>query len=349
MFSPPTRFALLDLVSAAVGVSSAPGLSVHVGGPDAVDGVNNLKVVTTVTNTGDETLKLLNHPAGPLSQLPTETFFISHEENGASPSFTGAKVKYVPETAIRLGAEDAFTVLTPGQSISVEHDLSRAYNFTSSGAGPYSIEADNLFHYVDSANNAVPIRADAVAHSASVEGRLAVARPALSKRATFTGCSSSQQSQLNSAAPAAQTYVANALSYLQSHTSSTSRFTTWFGSYTSARHSTVLSHFTNLNGNMYASYHFDCTCTDSSYAYVYSDDFGHVYLCGAFWQAPLTGTDSKGGTLVHESSHFTSNAGTLDNAYGQAAAQALAKSNPTQAIANADSHEYFAENNPVLS
>ena len=28
--------------------------------------------------------------------------------------------------------------------------------------------------------------------------------------------------------------------------------------------------------------------------------FGYIYLCGAFWQAPTTGTDSKGGTLVHE-------------------------------------------------
>ena len=28
--------------------------------------------------------------------------------------------------------------------------------------------------------------------------------------------------------------------------------------------------------------------------------FGHVYLCGAFWSAPTTGTDSKGGTLIHE-------------------------------------------------
>ena len=56
----------------------------------------------------------------------------------------------------------------------------------------------------------------------------------------------------------------------------------------------------------------------------------------------------QGGTLVHESSHFTVNAGTNDHVYGQAGCKSLAKSNPTEAVDNADSHEYFSENDPVL-
>ncbi|KAL4246974.1 secreted metalloproteinase M35 [Abortiporus biennis] len=351
MFSSSVRSALVALVASAVVVSAAPGLSLTVSGPEAVDGVDQLKVVATITNTGDESLKLLNDPLTPLNKLPTDTFAIAHEDTGTSPSFSGVKAKYVRDTAIKVGDASAFTVLAPGQSVALTHDLSAAYNFTSSGAGAYTVEANNLFHYVDPATNkAVPIYANAEVHSAKVAGQLAVARNTLTKRATFTGCSSSQQSGLNAAAPAAQTYAANALSYLQAHTSSTSRYTTWFGTYTSSRHSTVLTHYTNLNSNTYSSYHFDCTCTDSgTYAYVYPDDFGHVYLCGAFWQAPTTGTDSKGGTLIHESSHFTANAGTEDYVYGQSAAKSLASSNPTEAINNADNHEYFAENNPSLS
>jgi peptidyl-Lys metalloendopeptidase len=46
-------------------------------------------------------------------------------------------------------------------------------------------------------------------------------------------------------------------------------------------------------------------------------------------------------------SHFTVVAGTNDNAYGQSAAKSLAISNPTKALNNADSHEYFAENTPA--
>ncbi|CAL1694054.1 unnamed protein product [Somion occarium] len=354
MFSSAVRSALVVLVASAIAVSATPGLSLKVSGPTDVEGVDKFKVIATIINTGDETLKILNDPLSPLSNLPTETFAISREETGATPKFSGVKVKYVPEIAAKVGDEKAFTILAPGQSVSLEHDLSSAYNFTSSGEGKYTVEANNLFHIVDPATNApVALRADAEVHSAAITGTLAIARRSntrLTKRATFTGCSSSQQSTLNTAASSAQSYAASSLSYLQQHTSSTTRYTTWFGTYTAARHSTVLSHYTNLNGNTYSSYHYDCTCTDSGvYAYVYPDDFGHVYLCGVFWQAPNTGTDSRAGTLIHESSHFTSNGGTDDIVYGQTAAKNLAQSNPSQAIINADSHEYFSENNPALA
>jgi len=46
------------------------------------------------------------------------------------------------------------------------------------------------------------------------------------------------------------------------------------------------------------------------------------------------------------SSHFIANGATKDWAYGQYACKKLAISNPDQAIDNADSHEYFAENTP---
>lgn len=93
--------------------------------------------------------------------------------------------------------------------------VSAAYNFTLPGEGNYTVEASNLFHYVDpETNEPVEIRANSDTHVAAVSGRLAVARhtPALGKRATFNGCSSSQQSAINAATPAAQTYAANALS-----------------------------------------------------------------------------------------------------------------------------------------
>ena len=92
----------------------------------------------------------------------------------------------------------------------------------------------------------------------------------------------------------------------------------------------------------------DCSCNDSYYAYVYPSAPYKIYVCNAFWSAPLTGTDSKAGTLVHEMSHFNAVAGTDDHAYGKTAAGNLANSNPTKALDNADSHEYFAENTPAL-
>jgi hypothetical protein len=81
-----------------------------------------------------------------------------------------------------------------------------------------------------------------------------------------------------------------------------------------------------------------------TFAYVYPDDKDHkIYLDSGFDNAPATGNDSKAGTLAHEMSHFSDIGGTEDNAYGQAKALSLAKSNPAAALGNADSYEYFVE------
>lgn len=87
-------------------------------GPKSVNGVENLKVVATITNTGDETLKILNDPQSPLSTLPANTFDIT-DSNGSRPAFTGIKVKYSLESAVEAGA---FTVLAPGKAIDIEHN-----------------------------------------------------------------------------------------------------------------------------------------------------------------------------------------------------------------------------------
>ena len=79
-------------------------------------------MTTTLVNTGDETLKLLNDPRGALNTLPTNTFLVIHEDTGASPAFSGVKAKYVPENAAKVGQGDAFTVLAPGASVAITHD-----------------------------------------------------------------------------------------------------------------------------------------------------------------------------------------------------------------------------------
>jgi peptidyl-Lys metalloendopeptidase len=63
----------------------------------------------------------------------------------------------------------------------------------------------------------------------------------------------------------------------------------------------------------------------------------------------MTGTDSQGGTIIHELAHFTVVAGTGDHAYTHANAKPLAQTNPAKALANSDSLQYFAENNPRLN
>ena len=97
MLSSSLHASLIAFVTSAVAVSAAaisaaPGLTVNTSIPNVqVNGLENLKVTTTVTNTGGKTLKLLNDPRGALSPFPENTFSIT-DPNGSSPSFNGAKV-----------------------------------------------------------------------------------------------------------------------------------------------------------------------------------------------------------------------------------------------------------------
>ncbi|KAK7024717.1 peptidyl-Lys metalloendopeptidase [Favolaschia claudopus] len=349
MFSTTVRSALVALALAAA-ASAAPGLSLSLGGPSAVSTVSKLHLTATLKNTGDVELKLLNDPRTVLNTFETDSFTIT-DPAGKSPSFHGIAAKYVPATIVKNNLPESFTVLAPGASIEIAHDLSKAYNFTSSGEATYDIVANNEFSYVDANGELQTIHASHPSrHTAAISGELAVARRSLDKRISYRSCSSSQQSTIATAVTAAKSYASESQSYLTSHTSSTTRFATWFGTYTSAHHSTVLTHYTNMVNADYSTFTFDCSCNDAgTYAYVYPDEFGIVYLCPVFWQTTTTGTDSRAGTIIHESSHFTRIGGTQDYVYGQSGAKSLAISNSARAIANADNHEYFAENTPAQS
>ena len=143
MLSHSLRNLLIALVASTTAVSAAPGLTVRTSTTNAeVDGLENLKVTTTVTNTGDEILKLLNDPCGVLSPFPENSFRIT-DSVGSRPLFSGAKVNhssgfrenvhahafgphfqaiYSPAHAASLGDPAAFTILAPGASVDVVHD-----------------------------------------------------------------------------------------------------------------------------------------------------------------------------------------------------------------------------------
>ncbi len=175
------------------------------------------------------------------------------------------------------------------------------------------------------------------------------------KAPSFSGCSQSRQSDLNSAlaqavqiAAAAKSAVFNASRCAQY---TAPRYREWFGKYKQSRYDAVKNHYDKIHDALAnKSITFDCGCSeDNVYAYVYATKPYKIFLCDLFWSAPLTGTDSKAGTLVHEMSHFNVVASTDDHVYGQTGCRNLAKSNPGDAVDNADSHEYFAENTPALS
>jgi peptidyl-Lys metalloendopeptidase len=165
---------------------------------------------------------------------------------------------------------------------------------------------------------------------------------------SFSKCSNAQQGQVTSAATAALAMATDGEAYMQKKALG-ARYGQWFGAADEARAQLVKTHFGAIR-EAFANkpVTVDCGCNKSYFAYVYPSQPYKIYVCKAFWSAPMTGTDSKGGTLVHEMSHFTVVAGTDDWVYGQTGAADLARSDPAKSVDNADSHEYFGENTPEL-
>lgn len=266
----------------------------------------------------------------------------------------GLPAEYIGKHFKRSAPTDKdYIILRGGESIDTTVDLAGFYDLSRSGYYSVNYRAASYNLTTKDANFiGEEDKMASAAVAAWIEGRetkIPLSEPeAVIGSTSFTGCTTSRQSDLNTARNNAVTYSAGANSYLQAGTVS-SRYTTWFGTYQSSRYNTVRTHFSSiLNAMDMASVTFNCTCTSSAYAYVYSNQPYTIYLCNAFWSAPALGTDSKAGTLVHEMSHFNVVAGTSDYAYGQTAAKRLATTNPKRAINNADNHEYFAENTPSL-
>lgn len=103
-------------------VTTLPSLSLRVSGPENIEGIENLKLVATITNTCNQTMKLLNVPGSPLSKAPAEIFWV-RDVAGNKPLFTGIRViEYVPSMVSHLKEEHFFTTLAPGEFVDVEHD-----------------------------------------------------------------------------------------------------------------------------------------------------------------------------------------------------------------------------------
>jgi peptidyl-Lys metalloendopeptidase len=194
----------------------------------------------------------------------------------------------------------------------------------------------------------VPLSVSVALASVWFAGAAAAAPLAAEPQPTFSGCSSSQQQQVATAADAAQHFATQAYGYLRSHTSATPRYTTWFGTYTAARHSTATSHFAAISQAKFAALSYDCTCQDSGVGHVDPDQADRVVVCEGFWAAPVTGTDSKAGALINLVGRFPKDGGLHDSVQGQAGCKTLARDHPDVAAMNAASDQYFAENNPPL-
>jgi peptidyl-Lys metalloendopeptidase len=284
-------------------------------------------VTVTLHNTGRHAVKLLKW----------ETAIDGLEEPLFEVKRGGKEVAYAGPHFKRAAARDEdYLRLAPGERLTSTVDLAQFYDLSESGS--YTLR------YGKSSSNEL---------SVWIEGRDsgATAPEDVTTLGTvaFSKCDATQQSTIMQAVSASSAMANDSVTYLNGTPSGTLRYTTWFGAFSSSGWGTAKSHFVSIKDALdNKPLTFDCGCKKTYYAYVYPNQPYKVFLCKAFWAAPMTGTDSKGGTIIHELSHFTVVAGTDDWAYGQTNAKSLAISNPTRALNNADNHEYFAENTPFL-
>jgi peptidyl-Lys metalloendopeptidase len=295
---------------------------------------DRLLVRWTLANHGLETV-LLPRWEVPGSDFEDDLFELRRD--GEVVPFVGKHYK----RAAPAGAD--LVALEPGRSLSAIIDLSSLY--LTNEVGEYTIVQRGGEPALRS-NQVAAIRFAPAFDLDGSQARAALVETNLVAPA-YRNCSSTKQSQIASALSQADVYAANALAYMNAGTAGP-RYTTWFGAYSSSRFNTVKQHFSTIRSAVASKkITFDCGCTNSAYAYVYPNSPYVIYLCNAFWSAPTKGTDSKAGTIIHELAHFNVVAGTDDWAYGQGACKNLAKSNPTRAVDNSDSHEYFVENTPA--
>jgi peptidyl-Lys metalloendopeptidase len=306
-------------------------------------------VKVTFTNTsGSPQYVLKSHT--PFEEIEAPLFDITRD---------GKPVRYMGAIAKR-GAPSAadYFLLKPGASYSARVELSALYDMGTtgdyairyhSGRASEELKSDAATVWIDGvrprgSSEETKTLAEMQAQAGTGTGTVTAAGGALA----FNKCTTSQQADITSAVSTALSMASDGDAYMARGTMGT-RYTKWFGAVDSSRVATIKAHFAAIK-DAFATKPItvDCGCKKTYYAYVYPTQPYTIYVCKAFWSAPMTGTDSKGGTLVHEMSHFNVVAGTDDWVYGQSGAASLAVSNPSQAIDNADSHEYFGENTPAL-
>lgn len=339
-------FAMLLLVFSSVMAAPKGGPLVSLSTAQGKFGASEEVLVTvTISNPGGSTVRLLRWftPAGGIEEP-----VFSVKRNGEAVAYTGAYYKRPPATA------SDYITLKAGESITYSVNLGEYYDLSKSGDYQVSYTAASYHLFTEKGNGFKSqdvLTSEAI--SLKVDGRnpkrpSTPPPPPTPGSNVFDACSATQQVDITSARNQAKTYSSNSSIYLNTNTTG-SRYTTWFGVYTSSRYSTVTNQFTKITeafNNAAITYH--CACKQPYYAYVYPTQPYNIYLCKYFWLSPMAGTDSKAGTLIHEMSHFNVVASTDDFVYGQTGAKNLAITAPNDAVMNADNHEYFAENTPPL-
>ncbi len=367
-------FFLAPVVMAQSGGLLADDLSVSIKPAD-----NGVEFVLT-NNTGAP-VSLLRWETPLEAELTQDVFHVTQSDGGnrnvyAKPAMFSGKLFKRGEP----GPED-FINIAVGQSVSAVVQLADYYQLSDEGG--YQVSFHGEFHMQVHSHDEPESRLQSQAQSQAQSHAQARVRSLLShhhhegldsvaistdpvsidltpapevlyaQAAGYSGCSATQLAELPLDFDASEVITREAREALEglaeNERAASPRYQRWFGAYESARFNSVVDLYRKTETLMASSQvEFLCDCDDPFFAFIRRTEPFKVNLCRAYWQAARTGTDSRAGTIVHEISHFNEIGGTEDFVYGTGPASNLALSSPANAVNNADSVEYFAENTPFL-
>jgi peptidyl-Lys metalloendopeptidase len=172
---------------------------------------------------------------------------------------------------------------------------------------------------------------------------------------TFQDCHLTQQEIIQSVLPRAEDLASRASAAI----GDTEIYTRWFGPYLPKYAENVRSNFKRIHRAIAGEeLVFICgaprsaDCIDT-YAFVYTSEHYTITLCPNFFDMPImTGGSSThpdyengtmAGTIIHEMSHFDVTASTDDICYSRRDCSAMGRRSPDDAVINADTYQYFAE------
>lgn len=339
LFRPLVALSLLG-VALASPFRRAENLKVSVAGPSgSVNSIDDLKFIASVTNTGSEAVKIMKYGTILDGKLPTRSFTVT--KDGKEVAFTGIKM------TVTLEDEGVYTVINPGETVTVEHEVAHLFDFATAGPGKYSFTPITNFSVNE--NDAVSkVSADTTAVEIEVAGDLTKRDlPQLNKRAVDICTTSSRKSFIDSSYSEAKTLARGASSYISSRGASDSLYKAYYGTTSTSTVTGILNAVANENSS---SRTLSCVdtyggCSSGVIAYTVISTT-NIYFCSIFFNEATTASlcsgttvasrNARGGTVLHELTHAVG--GTDDITYGCSADQALSNS---QKVANADNYNCF--------
>ena len=321
-----------------------------------VEAVEN-GVAFHLTNTGDSPISILRWETPFENELTQDIFAVVPSSNGKPDRFA-RRAEYSGRVLKRgnPGIDD-YLVIDPGATVSAEVALAEYYELAADGlhtaqfTGSFTLESLSFGRRTVHSHSQRDPKAGGIETEAVAVHLVAPPKAAFAVAGGFNSCSAEQQAQLPLDLDASEQITLEALAAMQNlpvnERAGSPRYLHWFGAYSEQRYNRVMDTYRNAADRMAdGSVEFNCNCNEQFFAFVFPIDPFKVYLCNAYWQADRFGTDSRAGTILHELSHFPEVAGTRDFAYGAVTTANLALSNPVNAVNNADTIEYFAENTP---